>query len=128
MLNVEFNKITIPKQPPEFYYGNKEYKSTLDLNKIRNIKKQKNKILNKRASQLLFRIIEGNGKALYLIGVNDNGEVPGIRLNELLVSLYYLCQIVKLIDAQIKIVRIYNGTHGYIATVRIKKYISINYL
>jgi elongation factor 1-alpha len=128
MLNVEFNTIIIPKQPPEYYYGNKEYKISLDLNKIKHISKQKNKILDKKASQMLFRLIEGNGKAIYLIGVSDNGEAPGIQTDELLVSLFYMCQIVKLIDAHIKIIRIYNGSHGYIATIRITKKIIFNLL
>ena len=128
MLNIEFNTSIIPKQPPEYYYGNKEYKISLDLNKFKHIKKQKNNILDKRASQMLFRLIEGDGKAVYLIGVNDNGEAPGINFNELLISLFYICKIVKLIDANIKIIRIYNGSDGYIATIRITKNIILNLL
>jgi len=27
---------------------------------------------------MLYRIIEGNGKALYLFGIDDNGEIRGM--------------------------------------------------
>ena len=37
MVNVELINIQIPKQPPELYYGNKEYKERLDFDS--NIKK-----------------------------------------------------------------------------------------
>ena len=121
MINIEFYKKIIPNQPPEFYYGNKEYKISLDINKIKNIKRKKNRILNEKATQMLFRIIEGSGKAIYLIGVCDNGESRGIELNELLTSIFYLCKIVKLIEANIKKIRIYRGKSGYIATIRINK-------
>ena len=70
---------------------------------------------------MLFRIIEGNGKAIYFIGVCDNGESRGIELKELLTSIFYLCKIVKLIEANIKKIRIYKGKSGYIATIRINK-------
>ena len=37
----------------------------------------------KKASQMLFRLNEGNGKAVYLIGVEDNGICRGIPFDEL---------------------------------------------
>ena len=120
MIPININLKQIPNQPPEIYYGNKEYKIKLNYS-------NKN-ILQRKASQMLFRLIEGDGKAIYLIGVNDNGEAPGIKFNELLISLFYICKIVKLIDANIKIIRIYNGSDGYIATIRITKNIILNLL
>ena len=127
-MNIEFNSITLPRQPPEFYYGNKEYKISLNINKIKNIKKKKNKILNEKASQMLFRIVEGNGKAVYLIGVSDNGESKGIELKEIYISLFYLEKISQIIDAKIKKIRIYKGTHGYISTIRLEKKYDFNFL
>lgn len=55
---------------PEDYFGNIEYKqelSNMDIYKI-----------NKYATQLKFRLIEGSGKAIYLLGVKDNGHILGI--------------------------------------------------
>ena len=45
--------------------------------------KIKNNKINKRASQLKFRLDEGNGKCIYLIGVRDNGENEGIEIEKL---------------------------------------------
>jgi len=59
----------------EKYYGNIEYKqelSNMDSDKIQ-----------KYATQMKFRLIEGDGSALYLIGVQDDGNIIGVP-NELL--------------------------------------------
>jgi len=108
---------TIPNQPREHPDGNKEYKRNIlydetDLS-IFNIK------INKRATQMLYRIIEGNGRAIYLLGVEDNGEARGISMKELNRTIENLYKIASIIDATIKIIRIYRGSMGYIGTVRI---------
>ena len=36
---------------------------------------------------MLFRLNEGNGKAIYLIGVEDNGNAKGINIINLLKSI-----------------------------------------
>ena len=51
------------KLDPEVENGNKEYKLKI-INK-------ENDRLEKLASQLKWRLNEGNGEALYYIGVND---------------------------------------------------------
>jgi GTPase len=38
--------------------------------------------LNKRSTQMLYRVNEGNGEAIYYIGVLDNGSVIGINNDE----------------------------------------------
>ena len=44
------------------------------------IKRKSEKIkINKRSTQLLFRLSEGEGKALYAIGLEDDGIVYGIN-------------------------------------------------
>jgi GTPase SAR1 family protein len=63
------------KLEPEVEYGNKEYKLKI-INK-------ENDRLEKLASQLKWRLNEGNGEALYYIGVNDDGSVVGLGGNEL---------------------------------------------
>ena len=50
----------LPPQPPEKEEGNKEYKRYLIC---RNCNPEiRNKFINKRASQMLYRLIEGEGK------------------------------------------------------------------
>lgn len=93
------NKI-IPKQPQEQYYGNREYKY-----KITDISKNK---LDKRATQCLFRLYEGKGKAVYLLGVDDNGNVLGLNKCELLITLKNILTIFNIVSAKIKTINIYN--------------------
>jgi len=122
MININFILKQLPNQPPEIYYGNKEYKIRLDYKE--KSKKYIRHILEKKASQMLFRIGEGNGKAIYLIGVDDNGISKGLPLSDLLNSLYNLIRISKIINSNIKNINIYKGINGYIATIRLFKVIS----
>ena len=55
---------------------------------------------------MLFRLIEGDGKALYLFGVDDNGEIRGMSKNELDSTIEYFKKIVLSISAKIKKLRI----------------------
>lgn len=57
MTLIEFPLIKIPNQPPEKYYGNKEYKIFLSFNK-------KKDIIEKKTTQMLFRIYEGDRKSV----------------------------------------------------------------
>ena len=61
--------------PKESYWGNIEYKK-----KFVNMTAEK---IKKYATQLKFRIIEGSGTAIYIIGVLDNGKVVGIKKSEI---------------------------------------------
>lgn len=114
MTLIEFPLIKIPNQPPEKYYGNKEYKIFLSFNK-------KKDIIEKKTTQMLFRIYEGNGKAKYIIGIKDNGEAIGIKLERILESLRYLAIMSLKINAKLNKIRIYKGDFGYITTVHIIK-------
>lgn len=138
-----------PNQPKEEYYGNREYKLILDNNsyyksikkiyksnidnpKQKNQKKiehnnlisyKKNRIehkkLQKRATQMLFRINEGRGKAIYIIGIDDNGISTGIPIKDIQESIKYL-ELMKLeINATINNYRIYFGEKGFILTARV---------
>ena len=106
----------IPKQPPEKEYGNKEYKRMFSL---RGHNKSVKKLVMKRASQLLFRLIEGEGKAIYLLGIDDNGEVIGLNKQEMETTINFMKKIVEEAKGTIKIIRIYNGGKGYVCSVRI---------
>jgi GTPase len=137
----EFIDKQIPKQKREMHNGNREYKIYLDIdqendNKVRK-NKNKNKTkefmdelrkikligkVNKRASQLKYRLEEGYGKALYMIGVKDNGDVEGINIETLFKSLNFLYKMIDIINANIKNIRIYKGAENgkYICTARIE--------
>jgi GTPase len=139
----EFMNKTIPDQMKESYTGNREYKRYLnggseeefkhDLRKNKNelnngktihyLKEIKiNNKLNKRASQLQYRLVEGHGKALYMIGVEDNGNVDGIEMDRLLESINFLYKMAEIVNATIRNVRIYKGKllDKYICTARIE--------
>jgi GTPase len=106
----------LPQQPAESYYGNKEYKwKWVHRNKT---------ILNKRATQLLFRLVEGKGKAVYILGILDDGTPIGISHEDLNDSIAFLYDICNVIEARCNSIRIYNGNIGYIATIRIYKNMS----
>lgn len=103
-----------PHQPPELDEGNREYK----------LKLTQNHKIQKIATQLRFRLYEGEGKALYLIGVSDDGKSLGLRLDILQESIKYLkqaCDILTKESVKIDKIRIYPGKNPdfYIATVRI---------
>ena len=106
---------TIPKQPPEKEYGNKEYKRYL----INHHKNNQERFIEKRATQMLYRLIEGNGKALYLFGIDDNGEIVGMSKEELDSTIFFVEKISKSISAKIKKFRIYAGGKGFVGTARI---------
>ena len=59
----------------EKYWGNIEYKR-----EFINMTPEK---IKKYATQLKFRIIEGSGTSIYIIGVFDNGKVVGIDANKI---------------------------------------------
>ena len=114
----------MPEQKPEVFLGNREYKIYLDNETIEQMKIKKNKSkefrdnfkiikninkLNKRASQLRFRLEEGKGKALYMIGITDKGNNDGIDIETLFKSINYLYKMVEIINADIKSLKIYKG-------------------
>lgn len=87
------------KLPPEVEFGNKEYKlKIIPDNDFR---------LEQLASQMKWRINEGNGIAFYFIGVDDDGTVKGISKEEFTITIKNLNKIIKFINA--KIVNINNN-------------------
>ncbi len=123
------NKI-IPRNKPENEKGNREYKFLLNYNlsdqseyREKREKKKKEKI----ASQMLYRILEGNGKAIYIIGIDDDGTNKGIKLKELFDSIHFFIDASKIINAKIKSIKIYKGLEGYISTIRINLDVNLDY-
>jgi elongation factor 1-alpha len=104
-----------PSQPPENEDDNREYKRHLVPQK-----KNEKYFYHKRATQMQYRLHLGNGKALYIIGIEDNGNNKGVTEKELNISLENINLITEIINANVKNIRIYNGLLGKIATVRIE--------
>ncbi len=102
--------------PPEKNNGKCEYKLKL-VYKDKDIYKKK---LNHIASQMKYRLFQGNGKAIFILGVCDNGEVEGITRSELDDSISFLENAASLIHAIIYKKRIYEGNNGFIGTIRIE--------
>lgn len=126
-LHLTFDKFNENDNIPVFDFEFEDDKDiTSNINKqlsmldIMNICKNENiKKINKRASQLVFRLYEGNGKALYMIGFEDDGEAKGIPFQNVIESYWYLFQMCKIINAKLKTFRIYKGNDNFVATSRI---------
>ena len=69
--------------PPEQFYGNLEYKLYIGL-------KKNDRIL----SQFLFRLREGNGKAIYIIGITDEGFLHITNIKLIMQSIFNFIHIV----------------------------------
>lgn len=109
--------VQLPYQPKETEIGNKEYKRRIMFDK--NI----SKMIEKRRTQMLYRLYEGYGTAYYFIGVEDDGNPQGICIQELSTTFHNLKRISDgLHNTQWNSVEIYNGIHQntYTAIVRIE--------
>lgn len=85
-----FSKISLDMLEPENDDGNTEYKlrlTDLDDDKV-----------NKRATQMKYRINEGMGEAFYYIGVCDDGTILGINEEQYKESCLNLQKIASRID------------------------------
>lgn len=102
----------LPPQPPEKEEGNKEYKRYLKCKT--NYQKE---FIEKRASQMLYRLIEGEGNAIYMLGVDDDGKIYSLDKKIIDETIKNLKLIAEKIDASINVVRIYKNN---VLTVRIK--------
>jgi GTPase len=98
--NIEIETGIIPKQPKECYYGNREYK-------LKIVECNEKKVI-KRSTQMLFRLYEGNGRATYLIGIDDNGNIEGLTLDEMNISINNIIKITEIADCTIKKIKIYH--------------------
>jgi elongation factor 1-alpha len=85
----EFNR------EPEIYDGNTEYKLVLEP--------KDNKRLKGLTTQMGFRLREGNGRAIYWLGIMDNGYALGITKDLLDKSIDILKSIAESLGARIQI-------------------------
>ena len=80
----------------EDYYGHIEYKRYFN-------QKDKHR-REKYITQLNFRVNEGVGKAIYLIGVNDDGSIYGLSDTDISINIRYLQVMCDHMDFSIKII------------------------
>ncbi len=93
MTGFQFPLVGIPEQDR----GNIEYKLLLrDTNPER---------LDELATQMKFRLFEGGGEAIYIIGIRDDGYPEGISEEEMTISLETLQSIARKINAYTEILR-----------------------
>ena len=125
LYKIEIMHKFFPNQPKEIENGNKEYKwklSPIKYNKNTN-KKKFNKIIKykceKLASQMHWRCCEGNGNAVYILGIEDDGNPVGIKKYDMFKTLLFIIKASTIIHATINKIRLYKGPNGTIATVRI---------
>ncbi|CAH6421354.1 Transcription factor [uncultured virus] len=103
---------------PEIESGNVEYKRILHMN-FNKIKKLK--------SQMLWRLDEGkklcgNEEAIYYIGIEDDGMISGISIDEINSSLDVLKEITKMCKAEIDSINIINKDEKLYCKAIVKKF------
>ena len=118
---IKLKGIFFPNQSKEIEQGNREYKLNLDYSLFKYNSNQLKNIFNKKATQMNYRLNEGSGKAIYFIGIEDNGIVNGIKYDVLINSLIAFCHITKITKCKFNKIRIYQTKDGYCATIRIFK-------
>ena len=79
--------------PSEVESGNKEYKLKVVT--------ELNERFEQLASQMKWRLNEGDGIALYYLGVSDNGDIKNINIKDFRISIRNLVKISKIINAKI---------------------------
>ena len=104
--------------------GNTEYK--LKLINVDRIK------LQKRITQMKFRLHEGNGECHYLIGVEDNGNPIGINEVEMKESIETIKRMVQNCkNTKITNIDYFKGQKGFISEITIegdKIFVNSNYI
>lgn len=112
-ISEESNKIVeIKDLPPEQYYGNLEYKLKLIHTS--------NDRIEGLATQMKFRLQEGQGECYYMIGVEDSGNPLGLNEEELEISLKTLKTISEKLGAKFCILKEHQGKVGKFAEVMMK--------
>eukprot|EP01124_Arcella_intermedia_P028104 TRINITY_DN5645_c0_g1_i1.p1 TRINITY_DN5645_c0_g1~~TRINITY_DN5645_c0_g1_i1.p1 ORF type:complete len:625 (+),score=158.87 TRINITY_DN5645_c0_g1_i1:103-1977(+) len=99
--------------PQEVEHGNIEYKREL-------VHATPERVI-RLTSQLKWRLREGDGEALYEIGVDDNGFPRGLSEEHLQKSIDTLKQMAKNLNAEVHVVLKRNGAEGQIAEVMVRE-------
>jgi elongation factor 1-alpha len=105
--------VSIRKYPPEYESGNVEYKLTLS-------ESYEDK-LEKLSTQIKYRVNEGGGEALFVLGVSDDGEVVGLTEEEYKRSFELLKKAAEKVNVQVGELRIEKGGNGIIAQILLRR-------
>ena len=60
--------------------------------------------LDRYSTQLKYRVVEGRGEAIYLIGVSDSGKIVGLTDSQMLYSQRIINEMCKNVNCEIKII------------------------
>ena len=115
-----FNILIDDKLESEKEYGNIEYKRellNLDEDKI-----------NRRMTQMKYRVYEGLGEALYFIGVTDDGTLLGLNNEEYIESVNNLNLIASKIECNVIKISEGNKNNFYVGEFLIRENDKNNYL
>lgn len=115
-----FNILIDDKLESEKEYGNIEYKRellNLDEDKI-----------NRRMTQMKYRVYEGLGEALYFIGVTDDGTLLGLNNEEYIESVNNLNLIASKIECNVIKISESNKNNFYVGEFLIRENDKNNYL
>ncbi|MHA1449494.1 MAG: GTP-binding protein [Candidatus Hodarchaeales archaeon] len=112
-------KQVITKLPHEKNKGNREYKLKISLGEESTERKRLR--LEQLKTQLLYRLNEGEGEAIYTIGVADDGDVIGLSQHEMDDTLETLREIAEELNTEITLIRTAAGAEGQIAEVLIRR-------
>lgn len=91
------------KQKKEDEFNHREYKRHFNLSNIKNLESK----IYRRCTQMIYRLNEGCGKATYYIGIEDNGCIYGLDLDELINSIFYFEKVINLVKCKIKKIILY---------------------
>ena len=80
----------------EIESGNIEYKLSLD--------KMSKAKLDRYSTQMKYRVIEGKGEAIYLIGVSDSGRIVGLSDTQIFYTKRIINTMCKNVDCEIKLI------------------------
>jgi GTPase len=112
-MTLNFKK-KINYMPHENGEGNVEYK--FKLVKITTLK------ITKLTTQMLYRFMQGDGKAEYYLGVMDDGKIVGLTENELYTTLNSILDCLYELDAYYTKLSIYNQPDNkYCVHLKIEK-------
>lgn len=98
---------------PEVEHGNIEYKRQLiNVPQVR---------IEKLTSQMKWRLNEGRGEAIYVIGIEDDGFLIGIPQKELIATQNILQKIAKTLSCKVTVISDISGQHGIVRKLLIRK-------